>query len=308
MALLAANPRPGRSPIGRTHSKPRAFTLVELLVVIALIAILLALLVPAVQNVRSSAARTQCQNNLNQIGIALHAHHDAKRRFPAARGTHPGVFTVAQGWMYELLPFLDQSTLRNAFLAYPGPVPTDQVPVYQCPADPRGSATGFGHTLQGDVPAGLGWYAGVTGSEGRMPNSAIDPTHLGIFQVDSVGVRICAIRDGASNTLMVGERPPSSDLVWGWWYFSDFDNLLATQDFVGPTTGLTPSTCPIPGMFRRGSTSNICDTGHFWSLHEGGANWLFGDGSVRFIPYTSAPITIPLATRAGGETVDLSKL
>ena len=308
MLSQAAIPRHCRSPIGATHSKARAFNLVELLVVMALIAILIALLLPAVQNVRSSAAQTRCLNNLKQIGIALHHHHDEKKRFPAARGTHPTVFTSAQGWMYQLLPYLDQSTLKNAHLNIYGTVPTEQVPLYLCPSDPRLSATGYGTWSLGITQAGLTWYAGVTGSEGRVPSSLIDPTHYGIFQVDSNGVRICSIRDGTSNTLMVGERPPSSDLVWGWWYFADFDNLLATQDYVGPSSGLIPSTCMVPGMFRHGSTNNICDTGHFWSLHEGGGNWLFGDGSARFLPYTAAPITIPLATRAGGEPVDLGSL
>jgi prepilin-type N-terminal cleavage/methylation domain-containing protein/prepilin-type processing-associated H-X9-DG protein len=306
VVLHAALPRPSRSPIGATHSKPRAFTLVELLVVMAIIAILLALLVPAVQSVRASATETQCLNNLRQLGIALHHHHDAKRRFPAARGLHPEKITSAQGWMYQLLPYLDQSNLQNEHLDIWGAVPTQQVGMFLCPADPRVSAAGSGMWSAGLTEAGLTWYVGVVGSEGRSPSSQVDPAHFGIFQVDSAGVRIGAITDGASNTLMVGERPPSSDLTWGWWYFSDLDNLLATQDYVGPSTGLIPSTCPVPGMFGPGNPNNICDTGHFWSLHKGGGNWLFGDGSVRFLSYSAAPLTIPLATRAGGETVDLS--
>ena len=308
MALHAALPRLGRSSIGGTHSKPRAFTLVELLVVIAILAILIALLVPAVQSARSSAAQAQCLNNLRQLGIALHHHHDAKRHFPAARGGHPAVFTTAQGWMYHLLPYIEQADLKREHTDYFGAVPTQQVSMFLCPADARVSATGYGSTSIGLTQAGLTWYVGVIGSEGRIPPAQVDPAHYGIFQVDSPGVRICSIKDGTSNTLMVGERPPSSDLVWGWWYFADFDNLLATQDYVGPSTGLIASTCAVPGMFRPGDTTNQCDAGHFWSLHKGGGNWLFGDGSVRFLSYSAAPLTIPLATRAGGEAVDLSGL
>jgi prepilin-type processing-associated H-X9-DG protein len=271
----------------------------------AVIAVLVGILLPAVQNARTAATQTQCLNNLHNIGAGLQNYHSQNKRFPGARGKHPNVFTSYQGWMFQLLPYIEQSALKTTYQNAWGAVPVEFVTVYQCPADERIICTGYGGWSQGITHAGLTWYVGVTGSEGRYPSSQIGAGNVGIFQVDSPGVRISSIGDGTSNTLMVGERPPSTNLVWGWWYFSDFDNLMATQDYVGPSTGLIDTTCPVPGLFRPGDAKNNCDAGHFWSLHKGGGNWLFGDGSVRFLPYTAAPLTIPLATRSGGEPVDL---
>lgn len=283
----------------------KAFTLVELLVVIAIIAILMALLIPAVQRVRLAAANTQCLDNLRQMGIALHNYHGEKKKFPAARGSYPTTFTSARGWMFNLLPYFAQEAL-NAKYATLNVVPTEMVPIFLCPVDSRVSTSGFGNWSAGTgVHAGLTWYAGVSGSEGRFPSSTASAQSYGMFQVDSPGVRIKSVTDGLGNTLMVGERPPSPDLYWGWWFFADFDNVMATQDYVGPTAGLISSTCPTPGLFRVGSPREMCDTGHFWSEHSGGGNWLFADGSVRFLGYEAAALTIPLATRAGGEPVNL---
>jgi prepilin-type processing-associated H-X9-DG protein len=103
---------------------------------------------------------------------------------------------------------------------------------------------------------------------------------------------------------MLGERPPSADLRWGWWSFSDYDNILATQDYTGSTDTYIYSGCPAPGMYRPGKLTNNCDSSHFWSLHDGGASWVFADGSVHFLPYSAAAMTIPLATRAGHDAVD----
>jgi prepilin-type processing-associated H-X9-DG protein len=141
---------------------------------------------------------------------------------------------------------------------------------------------------------------GVTGSYGYS-DAAYTPSNSGIFQANSPGVRLAEVTDGTSNTLMVGERPPAADLVWGWWASEDYDTTLATQNYLNAY-----SNCPTPGVFRPGNVANNCDSNHFWSLHTGGGNWLFADGSVHFLPYTAAALTIPLATRAGGEVVEMN--
>jgi prepilin-type processing-associated H-X9-DG protein len=100
---------------------------------------------------------------------------------------------------------------------------------------------------------------------------------------------------------MVGERPPSASLYWGWWAWSDYDNLLATQNFIDLIGG-----CPMPGIFRPPNNPPYteCDVTHFWSFHLGGSNWLFGDAHVRFMPYASQPLTVPMATRSGNEAYE----
>ncbi len=282
-----------------------SFTLIELLVVIAIIAILIGLLLPAVQKVRAAATRTQCQNNLKQLGIALINYHASYRKFPQPRGvsaseiTH---FSEWKGWPYKILPFIEQNNLREATDAnFPGSIYTN-VPLFECPADSRAGRDGKDNTYSfGLTTSGLIWYVGVSGSLGVLPDG-FTPTNSGVFQANSTGVEFTDISDGASNTLMLGERPPAANLAWGWWGFSDYDNVLATRDFIGGTE-LYPG-CPSPGIYRQGKTSNNCDSNHFWSLHDGGAYWAFADGSVRFLPYSAASLTIPLATRAGQEVVD----
>ncbi len=213
--------------------------------------------------------------------------------------------------MFVLLSYMEQTNLYNQAnttnFAQFAQAQATPVPIFQCPMDPRSAGTGSGSTTGGTVSGGLTWYVGVTGAEGRMPSSTINPLNYGIFQQNGTGTRIEQITDGTSNTLMVGERPPAADLSWGWWAWSDMDVILATQDFIvaDPIYGAYPG-CPSPGIYKQGSFSNNCDFNHFWSGHTGGANWLLGDGSVRFIPYSAAAITIPMGSRAGGENVDTS--
>jgi prepilin-type N-terminal cleavage/methylation domain-containing protein/prepilin-type processing-associated H-X9-DG protein len=248
----------------------RGFTLVELLVVIAIIGVLIGLLLPAVQKVREAAARTKCVNNLKQIGIGLHAYHEAKRAFP------PGT-----QWSTQLLPFVEQEHHGV------------EVKLYQCPSDGRKLEADF----SGGFQVGLTSYLGVTGSDKRN----------GMFPYDSVilirGTRVTDVTDGTSNTLMIGERPPSPDLRSGIYQFAGyFDNILATSNREHRSFA-TSCQHALPGMFSPGDITDECAAQHFWSLHPGGGNWLFVDGSVRFLPYSARDLTIPLATRAGGEAV-----
>jgi hypothetical protein len=109
---------------------------------------------------------------------------------------------------------------------------------------------------------------------------------------------------------MVGERPPAADKYWGWWSVSDYDCLLSVQSVVGPYLEGSTSSRPLPGTFRVPIIrpyDGTAESNHFYSMHTGGSNWLLGDGAVRFIPYSAQPITIPMASRAGGEVFDSSQ-
>ena len=280
-----------------------AFTLIELLVVIAIIAILIALLVPAVQKVREAAARAQCSNSMKQVALAMHNYHDSYKRFPTPRGDLQSpnqytVFTVYGGWMCDILPFVEQKGLYDALTHYPKfsigaffnnynkPVVT-----FICPSATRDL------TLVPPGDGGFTCYLGVTGSDTNIGNQFFGPTN-GIFDISSRGLRFADITDGTSNTLLLGERPPASDLYWGWWSVSDTDCLLGVQMMYAFYGG-----CTYPGIFKDGNTNGPCggDNNHFWSNHTQGANWAFGDGAVRYLPYTAQPLTIPMATRAMNE-------
>jgi prepilin-type processing-associated H-X9-DG protein len=114
-------------------------------------------------------------------------------------------------------------------------------------------------------------------------------------------VKITGITDGTSNTVLVGERPPSSDLYWGWWAYSDSDNILAHPN----RETYTVSGCNGNELFRADIPTNPRAACHFWSMHTGGGNWLLGDGSVRFIQYSAANIVSQMASINGGEVVNL---
>lgn len=292
----------------------RGFTLIELLVVIAIVAILIGLLVPAVQKVRESAARARCLNNLKQLGLAIHNYHDQTGSFPS------GVL-----WMRPLLPFVEQLPTT----------PGDRdIAVLDCPSDPRGGviyAQNFG-----GVNWGLTWYVpldrnGYGDDWGMIISNNYYPAN------GQRRVSVTDVVDGTSNTAAFGERPPSpegtySDLYYGWW---DFPTLQDTRTPVRPSTALAPvfalpgvfaygsfyttehngPPCPNPGQFGPASTTNQCAFNSVSSFHPGGANFLFGDGSVRFLTYSVnqfmrgyvPPTTLleALITRDGGEPVAL---
>jgi prepilin-type N-terminal cleavage/methylation domain-containing protein len=291
-------------PLPQTR-RSRGFTLIELLVVIAIIAILIGLLLPAVQKVREAAARASCANNLKQLGLALHNFHDTNQHLPAPRGNHltTTVFTEFRGWMCEVLPYVEQDSLaRNMYTTpwFVGFFANYSTPVknYLCPSDSRNLL------LVQPGNGALTSYLGVTGSDNNVNAQFNGPTN-GIFDVSSFGIRLTDVTDGTSNTLMVGERPPSADLNLGWWGASDYDTLLSTRQLYGDIFGA--GGCVIPGLYGPGRVNGPCngDDNHFWSFHTNGGNWLLGDGSVHFLPYGASAQTIPLASRNGGEVVDL---
>ncbi|MBI3412137.1 MAG: DUF1559 domain-containing protein [Planctomycetes bacterium] len=293
-----------------TSSKRSAYTLVETLVVIAIIAVLIGLLLPAVQAVRGRAARLQCADNLKQIGLALHQYHNVHKSFPPGLSNGDGTDPYPwMGWQARILPFIEQGELWALTVAAfkqdswfennPPHVGFGTViALYGCPADPRVAEVAF----PGALDVALTSYLG---NEGRDLF-----TRDGVLFLDSQ-IRLTAIVDGASNTLLVGERPPSADLRFGWWYGGWGQNQTGSCDVVLGVRELNegignPGPCPLgPYEFSPGQISNQCDFFHFWSLHSGGANFLFADGSVHFLAYSAAPIMPALATRAGGEVVNL---
>ena len=281
----------------------RAFTLIELLVVIAIIAILIGLLLPAVQKVREAAARAKCQNNLKQIGVALFNYESANGKLPPARGdlqstTQNTVFTVYGGWTCNVMMYSEQDNLYRQLKPF-GPnfynFMNRSIPMFQCPSDSNNPA---GYQPAAGAGA-LTSYIGVTGNDTNFNNQVNGPTN-GVFDVSGFGTKITDIGDGTSNTLLVGERPPALDKYWGWWSSSDYDNLLSVYQQYAMDFG-----CTFPGVFRpeRLPLTTACNggTNHFWSFHSVGSNWLVGDGSVRFMSYGAQPITLPMATRNGGE-------
>ena len=290
---------------GRAHS--RAFTLVEVVIVVALIALLAGLTMSAVQKARLSAARVDCQNNLRQIGLALHSYHDGTGHLPAGvRGDRPSEPLPFSSWCVSILPYLEQEVLWGEIIAafasdkdflHSPPHVHVKTPIrrFACPLDERvrtARPTGSDHKVRAFTS-----FLGVEGANAFR--------HDGVFFLDSQ-TRLEDIYDGTSHTLAVGERPPSADLVLGWWYAGwgqdkdgEGDMLLGTRTRNHSEYGRG---CPAgPYDFQPGKFDNQCDAFHFWSPHSGGANFLLCDGSVRFLPYSANPILPALASRAGGE-------
>jgi prepilin-type processing-associated H-X9-DG protein len=281
-------------------------------VVIFIISILLAFLVPAVQRVRDAAARTQCSNNLRQIGLALHGYHDANKvmppgmRWKSARDPMP-----LSSWLAQILPYVEQqalwTTTQAAYRQSRSPVRNPPhiglstvIPLYVCPGDGRGYEPQIAKR-QGQLVA-LTSYLGVEGLDVN--------TKDGVLFRDS-HIRIADVTDGLSNTLLVGERPPSPDFQFGWWYAGTGQRLTGSCDMVlgvreQNILSVTAGSCP-PGTysFKAGQLSNPCDMYHFWSTHTGGAYFLFADGAVRFTTCEAAPLLPALASRNGGETAVL---
>jgi prepilin-type N-terminal cleavage/methylation domain-containing protein/prepilin-type processing-associated H-X9-DG protein len=329
------------------------FTLIELLVVIAIIAILIGLLLPAVQKVRDAAARIKCANNLKQIGIALHAYHDANNGFPpgvarsryinGSNGTssNPRVYEY-WSWMAFIMPYVEQDNLYrkadtwmrtgNAYLTgvppyywwpwgdfwagnitKPNPALGQPVATWKCPADSR-QELAWNDNLDFNPPQMVAFtgYLGVASStNGDISSPGLTTRLNGILYHNSAGkVTIAGITDGTSNTLMVGERPPSKDLVYGWWFAGAGWDGSGVGDVVLGAREIPYAQalgCSNPAIWvglREAQRPPVdCDQAHFWSFHTGGCNFVMGDGSVRFVNYTYDNVLPPLSSRNGGEVV-----
>lgn len=284
----------------------RAMTLIELLVVLAIIALLLGLLLPAVQRVRDGALRIRCANNLRQIGLGLHHYHDTHGEFPiGATGSAPGATYPYLGWPARLLPYVEQDSLWHATVAAfrTDPFPFRNPPhvglatplsLFACPSDGRTETAQFSRSKW----VALTSYVGVSGTNQRARD--------GLLYRDS-RTRLLDITDGTSHTLLVGERPPSPDFYYGWWYAGGGQDSTLSGDVIlsvretNSVSSEYPYCPPGPYHFLPGSTRRECDIFHFWSLHFQGGHFLFADGSTRFLNYSADPHLPALATRNGGE-------
>ncbi|WP_171471687.1 DUF1559 domain-containing protein [Frigoriglobus tundricola] len=303
----------------------RGFTLIELLVVIAIIAVLIGLLLPAVQKVREAAARMSCSNNLKQMGLALHNYHDNNQYLPAGYNSIQVSFKTWQGtgWTTSLLPHLEQSNLYNQVQAYctanPGLGNSDSCPTYGfkmkqyiCPSNAR-------PPVAYDGVGELTSYLGVAGTVSGFPAPTADGVLYASVASSNAGARgptIVAITDGTSNTLAIGERPCTGDLNWGWGFgaygvsyiYGDGDVILGSND-VGVITNSSSGDPTTNVGFKapiNPATTGQQDVAHFWSFHTGGANFLFADGHVQFMNYSLPAGTFAaMCTRANGEVVTM---
>jgi prepilin-type N-terminal cleavage/methylation domain-containing protein/prepilin-type processing-associated H-X9-DG protein len=322
----------------RTRSRqPAAFTLIELLVVIAIIGVLVSLLLPAVQKVREAANRASCQNNLKQLGLALHNYHTANNWFPPGQ-THirfsPNL-VIGYSWITQILPYIEQENLYKRYDFNQQWASTPDLPsknetsgvigtrikLVRCPSAP---------TKRGETTRSMTDYSAVNLSHNGTDGDVLDTKYYGLpnpgpkfnnsgilFNTgtlplggDTSGINTSEIYDGTSNTLMVVEDAGRNPCWVNGELLSGPEYNCSGGPWANPGNEVTVRGS-VPGTTKKGGPQGTCavnctNNHEVYSFHPGIANVLFGDGSVRGLRANVDLFTLEhLITRAGGEVVSV---